>query len=431
MTDHNWIPGGPAPVYALLGGSCGGLVRRVRPDGWALRGERTLWTGRPVHARITLADAGLALYLTVVLVVVAVFAPHWLRGLPVGFKVLAAIAWGAGALQALGMLVVLLVTGPAKRRRTVYEVTNYRVIVSGGRGADDVTSVYLDQLGEPAVRPNRGGTGDVLLGAGSGGAQGRRLGRTFFQPTGLGLAAVNSVTVLRAVPDAVQACQVIAEARRRFLDDEIDAFSSSAHLADPVVPSQVALGPGEDMLWTGGPARIPWWFGGQDVYLTAFALVWLAFVTGMGVIASRSGGPGFFLVWVGLMALVGGVYPAAGRVVHRRLRIRRSRYVLTSRRLVTTWRTLGGGPPVMVQAPLNALLPPVLRGTSVITGLAAADGSSRLRGWRALPWPAATVTPPVFIGLANPHEVAGLIGDAQVATRALVNKSRPGRAGAP
>jgi hypothetical protein len=31
------------------------------------------------------------------------------------------------------------------------------------------------------------------------------------------------------------------------------------------------------------------------------------------------------------MALAGGIYPAAGRVVHRRLRIRRSRYVLTSR----------------------------------------------------------------------------------------------------
>jgi len=147
--------------------------------------------------------------------------------------------------------------------------------------------------------------------------------------------------------------------------------------------------------------------------------------TGMGVLAVQSGTAGFFLVWLGLMALVGGVYPAAGRVVHRRLRIRRSRYVLTSRRLITTWWPLGGGPPVVVQASLSALLPPVLRGTSVITGLAAADGSSRLQGWKALPWPAATVSPPVFIGLANAQEVAGLIGDAQIATRAREQVAAP------
>lgn len=421
------MPGCVGPVYALLGGSREGLVRRMSPDGWALRGERTLWTGRPAHARITLADAGLALYLAVVLVVIAVFGPHWLRGVPGGFKVLAAIAWSGGALQALGMLAGLLVTGPAKRRRTVYEVTNYRVIVSRGAGAEDVTSVYLDQLDEPAVRPNQDGTADVLLAAVSGGAQGRRLMRTFAQAGGFGLGAVNRVTAVRAVPDAGQACQVIAEARRRFRDGEADAFSSPEHPAGQAGPGEVALGPGEDVLWTGGPTGIPWWFGRRDVYLSAFALFWLAFVIGMGVLVARSGAAGFFLVWLGLMGLIGGVYPAAGRVVHRRLRLRRSRYVLTTRRLVTTWRPLGGGPPVVVQAPLSALLPPVLRGTSVITGLAAADGSSRPQGWKALPWPAATVTPPVLVGLANAQEVAGLIGEAQIAIRAPVNKSRPGR----
>ena len=145
----------------------------------------------------------------------------------------------------------------------------------------------------------------------------------------------------------------------------------------------------------------------------------------MGVLVARSGSGGFFLAWLGLMALAG-VYPAAGRVVHRRLRIRRSRYVLTSRRLITTWRPLAGGTPVVVQASLGALLPPAVRGTSVITALTSADDSSLLRGWKAYPWPAATVTAPVFVGLANAGEVAGLIGDAQVAARA--NTSRPRRA---
>lgn len=390
--------------------------------GWTLHGERSLWTGRPVHTRVTRADAGLGLYLTVVLVVLAVVGTRWLPGasLPRYFKVVIVIAWGLGALQSLGMPVIILVTGPAKQRRTVYEVTNYRVIVSCGPGPEDVTSVYLDQLDERMIRPDPDGTGDVLLSAGGGTENWRRM-RTL--SGGLGLAAVNPVTVLRAVPDADRACRVIVAARRRMRDGEIDVFSSPGHLAGPAVPGEITLAPGEDVLWTGGPTRIPWWFGGRDVHLTAFTLVWLAFVIGMGVLAGQSAGAAFFLVWLGLMALAGGVYPAAGRVVHRRLRIRRSRYVLTSRRLITTWRALGGGKPVVVQASLDALLPPVLRGTSVITGLASAGGtSSRFQGWKALPWPAATVSPPVFIGLANAQEVAGLIAAAQLATRAPVHK---------
>lgn len=195
--------------------------------------------------------------------------------------------------------------------------------------------------------------------------------------------------------------------------------------------------PGERTLWTGRPVhtRVRRADAGLALYLAAVVVGlavastrWLPgislpgyFKTGMGVLAAQSGNNAFFLVWLGLMALAGGVYPAAGRVVHRRLRIRRSRYVLTSRRLITTWRPLGGGTPVVVQAPLGTLLPPVVRGTSVITGLASADASSRRQGWKVLMWPAATVTPPVFIGLANAQEVAGLIGAAQVATRTPVN----------
>ena len=394
----------------------------MSPGGWALRGERSLWTGRPVHARITLADAGLALYLAAALVVMAVVAPRWLHEVPGVMRVMAVIAWGAGALQSLGMLVSLLVIGPGKRRRTIYEVTNYRVIVIRGPGAGDVASVYLDQLDEPVVRRYRDGTGDVLLRARSDGTRGRGVTR-LFQSGGFGLAAVNPVTVLRAVHDAEQACRVIAEARRRMRDGEIDVFSSG-HLAEPGVPGEITLAPGEDVLWTGGPARIPWWFGGRDVYLTAFALVWLAFATGMVVLVARSG-TAAFLVFLVPFAFAGGVYPAAGRVVHRRLRIKRSRYVLTSHRLITTWRPLGGGTPIVVQARLGALLPPALRGTSVVTGLASADGSSQRYGWKELTWPATTAVPPAFIAVANAQEIAGLIGAAQIATRAPVNKQRP------
>ena len=405
----------------------------MSPGGWALRGERTLWTGRPARTRITWADAGFAVFLAGGLVVLAVGYPVGLRGAPGIIKAMAACTWGLVALELLAVLAVLLVTEPRKGRRTVYEVTDYRVIVSWGPGADDAASVYLDQLDKPTVRPGKDGTGDVLLGPGNGDSPGWERWRAFLQPGTPGPSAGNPVTVLRAVPDAEQACQVIAEARRRMRDAEADAPAPPARPAGPAVPGEITLAPGEDVLWTGGPASIPWWFGGRDVYLTVFGLVWLAFSAGMGVLVAESPGNELFLAWIGVIALVG-VYPGIGRVVHRRPRIGRSRYVLTSRRLITTWRPLRGGTPVVVQAPLGALLPPVLRGRLVITGLAAADGparqpGSRRGGWKAMAWPAATVAPPVFIGLAGAPEVAGLIGDAQVAIRAPGGKPRPGRAG--
>ena len=140
----------------------------------------------------------------------------------------------------------------------------------------------------------------------------------------------------------------------------------------------------------------------------------VSIVVGMGFVAPDS----LFLIWLALMALAGGVYPAAGRMVVRRLRIKRSSYVLTNRRLIATWRPLRAGSPIVVQATLGTLLPPTVQGALLVTGLVSADSASARGGWKSLAWPAATIAPPIFIGLANPHEVAALIGDAQVATRA-------------
>jgi hypothetical protein len=141
----------------------------------------------------------------------------------------------------------------------------------------------------------------------------------------------------------------------------------------------------------------------------------------MAVWAARSGAAGF-LVFIVPFGLVGGVYPAAGRVAHRRLLIMRSRYVLTSRRLITTWRPLRGSAPVVVQARLGALLPPTVRGTSILTGLASGDSTRQRNGWKELTWPATTAAPPAVIGLANAQQVAELIGAAQIAIRAAVSK---------
>ena len=379
--------------------------------GWLLPGESIVWTGRPVRARVTLADAGLASYLAVALVVVAVTGARSLHGLPGTLEAGIVIVWATAMLQALGMLVRLLVIGPRQQLRTVYEVTNYRVIESRPRRGD-VASVYLDQAEPPVVR-RRNGTQDVVLGP-SVGQPGSRGLAGLFRSRGLGPGAVAPVTRLLAVRDAEQACQVIADARRRMVEGGTDVPSCPAPSGAPV-PGEIALASDELVLWAGRPSQIPWWFGGGDIYLTAFMFVWLAVITIVAVVAVRTGSAAF-LVFLIPFGLAGGVYPAVGRLVHRRLLIGRSRYLLTSRSLITTWRPLRGGAPIVVRAPLDALLPPSVHATSVFSGLAHSDSRPR-NGWKDLTWPATTMAPPALIGVADAKQIAQLIGTAQIRSR--------------
>lgn len=383
---------------------------------WLLPGERSLWTGRPGHARLTPADAGMALYLAVALVVITVFWSRSRLNLPGALQVGMAIVWVGAVLQTLGMLVRLLVIGPLRQRRAVYEVTNYRVIVTDGAGPGPghVASIYLDQVEPPVVRRRQDGAHDVLLRPSADGPRGRALAG-LFRSSGLGLAVVDPVSKLPACRDAEYACQVIAQARQQMIDGEIDAPPPPAHAAMPV-PDAITLAPGEVVLWTGRPARIPWWFGGRDIYFTAFMLAWLAFAAIMAVVIARSG-PAAFLVVLIPFCLVCGVYPAVGRLVHRRLLIGRSSYVLTSRGLIATWRPLRGDAPVVVRASLGTVLPPSVRGTSVFAGPVRDDYSRQRNGWRELTWPATTMAPPALIGLTDSREIAQLIGAAQVAAR--------------
>jgi hypothetical protein len=160
---------------------------------------------------------------------------------------------------------------------------------------------------------------------------------------------------------------------------------------------------------------VPWWFGSQDIYLSAFAVVWLTFVGLMGAFAVTSGS-GMFLIFLVPFALAGGLYPAAGRLIHRRLRISRSGYVLTDRRLITSWRI--GRTPVTVEAQLGQLLPAVIRGHAIFTGRADWNRAERSAGRRNLLWPTATTAPPALIGIADAPALGELIATAQLASRA-------------
>ncbi len=377
--------------------------------GHYLPGERTLWTGSPTGARPGLVDACFSLYLAGAVVVIAVLGPHWLRDMPGIFKVMAAIVWGAAAVQSLAIVVNLLVIQPRIQRRSRYEVTNYRVIVNRGQR---VIAAYLDQVGAPVVRRGRDGGTNIVFPRDARPVPQRPFGGLSSRGP-FALAPAERITRLTSVPDADTVRDVITAAQQRMLDDGTDPVSLPEE--QPGSLPGITLGDDERVLWTGRPASVPWWFGGSDVYLSVFAFVWLAFAVLLCVAVARSGGAAALVFFVPFAAFGGG-YPCLGRVIQRRRRIARSSYLLTDRRVIATWRVTRREAPVVVQAPLTSLLPPVIRGTSVFTIPAMPPVRPR-NGWREIPWPASAVTPPALIGLADAPRVWELISSAQLANR--------------
>jgi hypothetical protein len=389
-----------------------------------LPGEQLLWSGQPGRAGIRPADAVVSLYVVVGVAVVTVFALRFLHRAPglIRAFVLLALAWGI--VQAVVAL-IRLAQLPGQRRQTVYQVTDYRIVVTSGLSARHCWSAFLDQVAEPVVRNNRDGTADVVLRAGSGPAVLRLLnGLSGAGPfSALGHA---DVPALESLPDAASIRQIIADARQHVLSalgEAVPAPASpwlapgpvpaAAAAADRVVAG-LALQPGEQVQWTGCPEQVPWWFGSEDIGLSAFGLVWLAAAALIGWLSVANGSVAF-LIFLVPMALAGGGYPAIGRVLHRRLRIRRSRYVVTDRRVAVMWQL--GSQPVIVQQPLRRLLPPEICWRSVVTGLARPDPLPRPGGWANLLWPASTIGLPALVGLADPVAARAAIAAGQIAAR--------------
>lgn len=193
--------------------------------------------------------------------------------------------------------------------------------------------------------------------------------------------------------------------------------------ADPEpLPAGLDLKPGERVLWTGRPEHVPWWFGEDDVSLSVTGLVGLVGPVFLGVLVAATGGAVWFVVLVALMACAGCLYPAAGRVVHRRMRIRRSVYVVTNLRLITVRRCIIGGQ-VTTESRLYELPTPVVKFGSVFAEPAVMAelrrfgflGHTSISFWKYLLWPAAAAPPPALIGIADPEAVCDLIDDAELA----------------
>jgi hypothetical protein len=304
---------------------------------------------------------------------------------------------------------------PAK----VYQITAYRVVVTTGLRTRRTWSAYLDQISEPVVKRHRDGTEDLVLRAG-GNSEISAAWEAAFWNGPLSSPGQADVPVLRSLGDGTLAQRVAVAARQRILDALAEFVTPPSGMSSGPLPAGVVVDAGERVLWAGRPGRVPWWFGAQDIYVSAIALVFLTFAALMAAIAVASGS-GAFLIWLVPLAVAGGLYPAVGRLIHRRARITRSGYVITDRRLIACWKL--GRTPVTVQARLGALLPPVVRGQAIFTGRADPSRQGRSPGWRHLLWPAATTAPPALIGIADAPALRELIAVAQLAQRAAARSS--------
>jgi hypothetical protein len=382
--------------------------------GGLLPGERLLWSGGPGRIPISPADGAFCLYLLGALAAVAITAHGFLHHASALFVAVAVVVWGAGAVGAVATLINLLVLTPVIRRRSAYQVTDYRVVVTTGLRRCRTWSAYLDQIDEPAVVRHRDGTEDLLLRARPGSAFSSMLaGAHGESPFRLGMPP--DFPVLRSLTNAAQAQQVVAAARRRMRAGMLDVPPEAGLDATAPLPAAIGLAAGERVLWSGRPERAPWWFGREDIYYSLFGLVCLVFAGLMGALVVTAGSAASVAVLVPFAA-AGGLYPSVGRVIYRRVRIRRSTYAVTDQRLIAVWQIRGE--PVVVQTHLRWLLPPVISGQAILTSMARTDDLPRQGGWKSLTWPAATTRPPVLVGIRDPQSVRDLICAAQLAMRA-------------
>ena len=301
---------------------------------------------------------------------------------------------------------------PDELRRTVYQVTDRRVLIT--TGTRYTWAAYLDQLAEPVVLPQRDGTADLMLRPKEKFSLSTLADRQPL-PQAYTPGSQPPFPVLRGLPDAELARQVISTGRQHMLRGALDVPPVGVQPGSAEGTGFVPA-PGEQVLWIGRPQAVPWWFGAADIAFSAYFALFVVAIGFMFTWARRTGAPLVpITVFITVAALAFG-YPAIGRVLRRHARIKRSAYILTDSRLVTTWRSgrrLGG-----TQCALAQLLPPEVRDGSVFLNLAWPPRERRRYSQAQLVWPAASTDPPQLIGLPAPQDVADLICSAQLAERA-------------
>jgi hypothetical protein len=122
------------------------------------------------------------------------------------------------------------------------------------------------------------------------------------------------------------------------------------------VQDEVALIPGERLLWSGEPQRRPLFERG-DLFAVPYALFACAFLVLWVSMGVKFGAAGFVLIF-GIPAAVYDLYLLFGRLIVRAIRLGSTRYTITDRRLVE--RSTRPSAKVRV-AYLRDLAPPIVR----------------------------------------------------------------------
>ncbi|BCJ48429.1 hypothetical protein GCM10010168_76450 [Actinoplanes ianthinogenes] len=123
--------------------------------------------------------------------------------------------------------------------------------------------------------------------------------------------------------------------------------------------------PGEGVLWEGRPVR-HLLFRATDVFLIPLSLVWCGIVVYWEAGIVLSGGPALFALW-GLLFVLAGLYLVFARFIIRAVASRRTRYTITTSRLLIH---RGWSGTRLTTAYLTSLPPPVITEQS--------DGSGNL-----------------------------------------------------
>ena len=213
---------------------------RFRLPGALPAGERVLWQGAPdwrALARDALHVRGLSAYLGLIVAWVGVSAArHGLPGAEIAFK--------TGCAAALAAVPVALAAGYAwlAARGAAYTITNRRVVIRMGVGLQLNLNLPFSKIDGAALATTVAGAGSVALKLAPGS---RGLGWVIMWPHARPWHFGAPQPMLRSLPDAARAGQILA-----------DALARSAETAAPLAAQQEVLDSGncQGRLTPVGPA---------------------------------------------------------------------------------------------------------------------------------------------------------------------------------
>lgn len=373
------------------------------PDRWLLPGETVLWRGRRAVVRRTLND-----YATASGILIAIGAV-WMFSHSSGNFVTGLIILSGAATTSFLVAFRILFLAPRTLRRQRYALTDRRLLIGSTRPGEPTLSWYRDQLAEPYVKQNRDGTSSIGLGGMPAPDAVRNLAPR--PPVLSSIAHPDLFLVLLAAspattaPAMLQAVSPPGETGETGSDAAVDGWSPR---------------PGERVLWTGRPARLPWRFATEERFGLVSDLLLAALFVALTAQLIYDGHRWLFPE--GAAVSVYYLHLAVGRLALRRMRFARSTYAVTDQRVVAVWKLRRT---VVTEADHRTLRPPLVLADGSVFFAESRRPSLTLR-WppedpttrkpfdrRRRTRPAAVGEPPNFVGLADPWTAARIAADAR------------------